>query len=189
MSSYRKTLKFIPTFDSGEVAFLCVAVNVLIRRTNSFVLEGIFLRYFITMDSQSMPFVFNCCWTANSGLLAHIFTAKYATFLAYVCLFSVYLPVYLCEERIYCLYICSTLAATYTWTVLFCLCTVRVLPAFQVRRQCSPLSCCKNSKRGATDQRWEKPRPWDKTVVHQMEWKWKLFLGKNVVYPQSSDRG
>lgn len=74
MSPYRKILKYIPTFDSGAAAFLCVAVNVLIRWMNSFVLEGIFLRYLITMESQSMPFVSNCCSTANADLLAHIFT-------------------------------------------------------------------------------------------------------------------
>lgn len=49
--------------------------------------------------------------TTNVDLLVHIFTAKYTTFLAYICLFSIFLPVYLCKGRIYCLYNCSALAA------------------------------------------------------------------------------
>lgn len=48
--------------------------------------------------------------TTNVHLLAHVFTATYAIFLAYVFLFSIFLPVYLCEGRLYCLYNCSTLA-------------------------------------------------------------------------------
>lgn len=82
--------------------------------------RGNILRSCITIHSGMCYVSSSAAGTADVDLLAHVFTATHATFWAYIYLFPIFLPVYLCKGRIYCFCNCSSLAAaSATYSVSF----------------------------------------------------------------------